>query len=538
MDNDIIIEDNYPEARVAYPNATEGFCFSDNKEVNQNITIKSADGATYTIKSKKPGSGLFAIKNGVLNLQNVTLDGGAIYHENGVAAVNCPKRTATFIEISDKSTLNLGEDATIQNVYRTSDKYAIFVNDGSNININGGKIIGCKALAKACGGAIYAGGNSSVIMNDGSITDCSVYAAEGGDGGAIYVDDSSRLRLARGIISGCKASNKGDAIYFAGSSDSKYHVALPGGGLKITIPLTDAGNSRNSDARIVGYRGIYKNSIGDKEATISDFLYYELNVDLNGGVGADGDSSLSAIYISKDADSFFVFDYLPNDLKKDNVKLSGWECEGSKIIDRKRTIFHFLDGKNSISTKTLKAVYDGGEEHVSTYWELQHAIYCAQGTKTIFIDNDIIINTDFDITGKSLYPDAVEAVDSKGQRLYPNAKRGYCLSDNEWLSNRFIIIKSSEDGPFKIKYQKKNSGLFAFRGSVVRFENIIIDGDNVARSKNFIDASKYSTIEFGPGAILQNVKASLKAGVICLDKSMLTLEENSFIIRIPFPVDF
>ncbi len=549
LDNDIMFgeSEEYPDAidviekygtDQAYPNAEPGCCFSDDIDIRQKITIKSAEGKICKIQDKKPGSVLFAIRNGVLKLKNIIIDGGAIYDENGKAAPLCSRRMANFINISNKSLLVINQGATIQNVYRNCrDCHAIYLQDEGGVRINGGLITRCKNVNASCdynnyGGAICATDRSSVKMNSGSITDCAVINKNNSCGGAIYIGPNAKLVLKEGIISGCLSSFRGDAIYFAGVDPKDYDVVLPGKGLTITIPLTDAKNSRNSDARIVGYQGIFKAGLGDRSATKKDFLYYELNVDLNGGSSAGCVPSLTAIYISKDAvknaDDVYVSKYLPTDLTKDGVSLTGWECDCVEVV-KNATIFSFLENENSTSTKILKARYDKGEEHVSNYRELQHAIYHAQGTKTIFLDCNIDINCDIDETGGCIYKDAADATDSQGKSLYPNAQKGYCLSDNNFQTNRKITIKSSGDNVFKITNQKKTSGLLAVRGGIIRFENVIIDGADCAKNVSFINASKYSEIEFGQGATVQNVKASGKACVICLNESVLILGDNSFI---------
>ena len=425
LDNDIIFgeSEEYPDAidviekygvDQAYPNAEPGCCFSDNLDVRQIITIKSAEGKICTIQDKKPGSVLFAIRNGVLKLENIIIDGGAIYDENGEAAPLCSRRMANFINISNKSLLEINQGATIQNVYRNcKDCHAIYLQDEGGVIINGGLIIRCKNINSSCdynnyGGAICATDRSSVKMIIGSIVDCVVINKNNSCGGAMYIGPNATLVLKGGIISGCLSSFRGDAIYFAGLDPKDYNVVLPGNGLTITIPLTDGKNSRNSDARIVGYQGIFKVSLGNRSAKASDFLYYELNVDLNGGSSANCDPSLTAIYIRKDAvknsGGPFVSKYLPTDLTKDGVALTGWECDCMEVV-KNATIFSFLENENSTSTKILKARYDKGEEHVSNYWELQHAIYHAQGTKTIFLDCNIDINDDIDEIGKHIYKD-------------------------------------------------------------------------------------------------------------------------------------
>ena len=552
LDNDIIFgeSEEYPDAidviekygtDQAYPNAEPGCCFSDDKDIRQEITIKSAEGKICTIKDRKPGSVLFAIRNGALKLENITIDGGAIYDESGEAAPLCSRRTANFINISNHSLLTIGQGATIQNVYRNCKNcHAIYLQDKSSVVINGGLITGCKNVNSSCdydnyGGAICATDISSVSMNSGCIKDCAVINKNHSCGGAIYIGLNAKLVLKGGIISECLSSFKGDAIYFAGVDPKDYDVAWPGNGLTITIPLTDGKNSRNSDAKIVGYQGIFKESLGNKPAKASDSPFYELNVDLNGGSSANCDSSLKAIYIRKDdvknVDDVYVSKYLPTDLKKDGVSLSGWECDGMEVI-KNATIFDFLENENSTSPKILRARYDKGEEHVSNYWELQHAIYHAQGTKTVFLDCNIDINDDMDDeTFEPIYKDAANVTDSQGKSLYPNAQKGYCLSDNNLRTNKQIIIKSSGNNVFRIKSQKKCSGLLAIRGGIIKFENVIIDGggDDFARNISFINASKYSEIEFGQGATVQNIKALGKAYVICLDGSVLILKDNSFI---------
>lgn len=150
---------------------------SINKEYDisgKNITIKSADNNSYTLnRGKLFSNSMFNVgANGMLTLENIVLDGGAIWDDNGdnTGIVGEP----LICIDNDHATVNINNGAVLKNNQNTvSGIYeqeivvtcggAIRLNAGT-LNLNGGEISGNSAER---GNGIYYGGSENVtaILN-------------------------------------------------------------------------------------------------------------------------------------------------------------------------------------------------------------------------------------------------------------------------------------------------------------------------------------------------------------------------------------
>ena len=70
--------------------------------------------------------------------------------------------------------------------------------ENSTVTIKGGTISGCSAYA---GGGLYAENSSTVIINNGTISECTAAIK---NGGGLYATNSSTITISGGTISGCK----------------------------------------------------------------------------------------------------------------------------------------------------------------------------------------------------------------------------------------------------------------------------------------------------------------------------------------------
>lgn len=150
---------------------------SINKEYDisgKNITIKSADNNSYTLnRGKLFSNSMFNVgANGMLTLENIVLDGGAIWDDNGdnTGIVGEP----LICIDNDHATVNINNGAVLKNNQNTvSGIYeqeivvtcggAIRLNAGT-LNLNGGEISGNSSKR---GNGIYYGGSGNVtaILN-------------------------------------------------------------------------------------------------------------------------------------------------------------------------------------------------------------------------------------------------------------------------------------------------------------------------------------------------------------------------------------
>ena len=223
LTNDIIIG---PGDKIPPMNKSEKFMFSmtnpDEGEANEHkyVTIKSDGKRTYKIQNLKEGLGLLSLDGGTgltLDLENVILDGGADYEENGVEAGKLERQT-DFLKLSgtynskDQSyalEVNFKDGATIQNVNQNFDSGSKVINvDASKFNFCGGSVKNCCAFE---GGAIYLSGGLLSLIS-GEISSC-----QAKNGGAIFsyggqIEDLSKENGGLKINS-CVASDFGGAIY-------------------------------------------------------------------------------------------------------------------------------------------------------------------------------------------------------------------------------------------------------------------------------------------------------------------------------------
>jgi uncharacterized repeat protein (TIGR02543 family)/LPXTG-motif cell wall-anchored protein len=108
----------------------------------------------------------------------------------------------------------------------------LYATNQSTITINNGTISGCKTLAYKDGGGLYAD-NSAINISDGTISGC-----DGRWGGGLYAENSSTITITDSTISGCKAVNGyGGGLYAANYST----VTIEGGTISECCTTSDIG---------------------------------------------------------------------------------------------------------------------------------------------------------------------------------------------------------------------------------------------------------------------------------------------------------
>ena len=266
--------------------------------------------------------------------------GGAIYVAGGVVSLNDNSRISNC-------TVSADENASGGAIY----------SKGGVVNMLGGDIETCIASSNdaAFGGGICSIGGTVSMIGKSHITGCISKSDSCSFGGGISVFGGD-LELLSGNILNCSAKNHGDAVHFGGNG--KFRITKPGGELKISILSKE--NSHNSDAKVVGYWGIYKDGINAQEDEKMS-KYYEIKVDADGGIGEAGGSSLNFVYIDKKyrAKDVAILSYLPKKLKKDKTILTKWVYNdgfSDREID-KNTKLVSQRGGTLVMINQVKAIY-------------------------------------------------------------------------------------------------------------------------------------------------------------------------------------
>ena len=249
----------------------------------------------------------------------IFMKGGTVILRGGSYITNCSvgafeRAWGGAIALSE-GILSLNESSYISNCVVSANQDASgggIDSKGGMVNMFGGDITTCIVNGddSAFGGGICLLGGCFNMMGKSSITGCMSKSDSCSFGGGIYAF-GGELNLKSGNIFNCSAKNCGDAVHFGG--DGKYSLTKPGGDLKISILSKD--NSHNSDAKVLGYWGIYMDGIKQKEDE-KNLNYHELKLD-TAGVGDIKSSCLNFVYIPKknEGKDIKILSYLPKKLK-------------------------------------------------------------------------------------------------------------------------------------------------------------------------------------------------------------------------------
>ena len=146
----------------------------------------------------------------------------------------------------------------------------------------------------------------------------------------------------------------GRGKYFEGD-DSCYNVEKPGKGLAIHISLKD--NSHNSDAKVLGYWGIYKQGIKASERG-NNYRYYEIKI-----VDADSNQHIDSVYIDvndmqSDGENIKIMPYLQKTLGNESGQSVKWaynDGTDEKEVDSETTLAT-KRGPITVIIKKVKAI--------------------------------------------------------------------------------------------------------------------------------------------------------------------------------------
>ena len=166
-----------------------------NHTLKRNTTIKSKD-EDRKISIEGSNAGITVAREGtVLNLGAKGYDKKLTIEGDGEAKIQ-----AAFVTVSEGATANMYENVTLQNRKSTGNACIVIMGSKSVFNMRGGVTENCSRAAIADSGATF-------HMFDGEIKDCKV----NGDG-VILVNGESKFIMDGGTISGCEA-DAGGGLY-------------------------------------------------------------------------------------------------------------------------------------------------------------------------------------------------------------------------------------------------------------------------------------------------------------------------------------
>ena len=166
-----------------------------NHTLKRNTTIKSKD-EDRKISIEGSNAGITVAREGtVLNLGAKGYDKKLTIEGDGAAKIQ-----AAFVTVSEGATANMYENVTLQNRKSMGNACIVIMGSKSVFNMRGGVTENCSRAAIADSGATF-------HMFDGEIKDCKV----NGDG-VILVNGESKFIMDGGTISGCEA-DAGGGLY-------------------------------------------------------------------------------------------------------------------------------------------------------------------------------------------------------------------------------------------------------------------------------------------------------------------------------------
>ena len=231
-----------------------------NHTLKRNTTIKSKD-EDRKISIEGSNAGITVAREGtVLNLGAKGYDKKLTIEGDGDAKIQ-----AAFVTVSEGATANMYENVTLQNRKSTGNACIVIMGSKSVFNMRGGVTENCSRAAIADSGAtfhmfdgeikdckvngdgvILVNGESKFIMDGGTISGCEAYA-----GGGLYADNST-VTINNGTISKCTAqADAGGGLYATNGST----ISINSGTIsKCTAPADNGGGlyADNSTVTISG----------------------------------------------------------------------------------------------------------------------------------------------------------------------------------------------------------------------------------------------------------------------------------------------
>ena len=205
------------------PDKSDGFPYRGNAGTRCTIT-RGANCGTYSMIDARV----------CFTVQDIVLDGG--YKEDGTGITTSAKGVFISNASSQYATIEVSENAQLQNGYTTTDGGAVYLEYG-NFVLNGGTIRSC--IAQGNGGGIdmnwryrfppaQSPERGFMYFYGGTVTQCSAK-----NGGGVYLGNWGKIEMSGGTISRCEAENGGglfvDNASYTGQSGQAGSFSMSGG---------------------------------------------------------------------------------------------------------------------------------------------------------------------------------------------------------------------------------------------------------------------------------------------------------------------
>ena len=278
------------------------------------LVIKGEDGKAPVITlDKSLTKEAFVVNGGTLTLENVVLDGGAVwtgdvnsYLQRGMR--NTGRQVNVPAIKMNGGVVNLEKGSVLRNHVASWDVSVIKMSAGT-LNINGGSLF--NNYGGNHGGAIFADSSNSIInMTSGTISGNQARQSTG----AICADHGAQLTISGGEISNNYTSGRAGAIYINGTlviSDNAHihdnRADANGGAIVNTagtmsirggiIENNSAGGNGGGISSLGGIINLQGGKIQNNKATLGSGIYIEPAVTIAGELALDGISD--DIYTSR-----------------------------------------------------------------------------------------------------------------------------------------------------------------------------------------------------------------------------------------------
>ena len=313
--------------------------------------------------------------------------------------------------------------------------------DNSTITITGGTISGCTANE---GGGLYAENSSTVIINNGTISECTAAIK---NGGGLYATNSSTITISGGTISGCKGE-LGCGLYADNSTieitDGTISgcTGLRGGGLYANNSTVTISGGTISGCRVGAGGGLF--ATNSSEITIRGGTISECSTTLDTGKGGGLYAENSTITISggtienNEAAHGGGVALTDSTVKKDEKPIRNWTVVGNKAYKTGGGIWLGEKVEWDISDRT-KQIYN------NQAIEQGADIFLEGGTSAIKLPNAANMGAKYHDSGINIdnwYND---------NPRYTPSENGQVVEANKLLNGGLSLVASYKASPVRIK---------------------------------------------------------------------------------------
>ena len=217
-------------------------------------------GGTISGCTANEGGGLCAEKSSTVTISGGTISGctasagGGLYADNSTINITggiisgCEGRWGGGLYATNQSTITIN-NGTISGCTAKEKGGGLYATNQSTINITGGIISGCKA-SLGVGGGLYAENSSTITISDGTISGSTISGCTASAGGGLYATNSSEITISDSTIKGNEAAFSGGGLY----ADNSTITITDGTISKCTAPAYNGGGlyANNSTITITG----------------------------------------------------------------------------------------------------------------------------------------------------------------------------------------------------------------------------------------------------------------------------------------------